>query len=148
MTASRQQGAAQTHPHLFAKVAAQRCVDCGIPLTTGEGFEVPFIGTLGPKCVKKYAALVAVLEQVDGLEAHEYDQGSIRLAHHVIWKLRGCGIAVKVLDIAADTKRVQIMGLSKKPLAVIKSYAEIRAQFERQLQIAQVEREAAEAAAS
>ncbi|WP_407543737.1 hypothetical protein Q0M94_28445 (plasmid) [Deinococcus radiomollis] len=125
-----------------AAVPAERCACCNRALPSGHGTRVEFIGVLGPECIKKFSSLIVALRDVDGLEAHEDDQGSIRLAHHVIWSLRRAGVAVKVVESRPGVSAVQIVGIARKAAAVIQSWEEMRAEFERRLKLAAAEREA------
>lgn len=129
-------------PSTPARVPATRCCHCGRALTSGEGIPVEYVGTLGPECVRKYSALVYALKQVDGYQAYEHDEGTYRLGHYLVTRLRAIGVAVKVVDVDASTKAVQIVGLSGKPKSVIASFAQVRAEFEQRLKLAQAEREA------
>ena len=129
-------------PTTYQHAPAERCAHCNRELPTGHGTHIEYVGVVGPECVRKYTALIAVLKAVDGLEANEEDQGSMRLAHHVVWSLRRAGVAVKVVDVRYGVKAVQIVGLSRPPKAVVKSYGEIRAEFEHRLKLAAAEREA------
>lgn len=122
------------------RVPGKRCCHCRRELTSGEGQLVEFVGVLGPECVKKYASLIAALGQVNGLEAYEWDHGTVVLANYVIWKLRAAGVAVKVVDVKDGVKAVQIVGLSRKPAAVVQSWEERRAEFEAELKRAELER--------
>ena len=135
--------ASQRKPPI-ARADAERCVCCRHPLATGSGQIVPFIGVLGPECLKKYgagyAALGAALVQANGLEAYEWDAGTITLAHHVVMKLRGAGVAVKIVDVRPGVKALSIAGLSRKPASVVQTWAEMRAEFEAMLQRSAAER--------
>lgn len=138
---------ASTSAHVpTPKAPATRCAHCQRELTSGEGRRAEFIGVLGPECVKKYAALEAVLAQANGMEAHEWDQGTINLTHYVLWKLRGIGVAVRVVDVKPGVKALEVVGLSRKPAAVVKSWREVRAEFELRLKLAAAERAAGDAA--
>ncbi|MFC6617963.1 hypothetical protein [Deinococcus radiophilus] len=123
------------------QVAAHRCAHCGRELPTGQGTEIPFIGPVGPECVRKYGSLVAAIEQANGMECYEWDQGSVRLAHHVLWDLRGAGVAVAVVDVKPGVKALEVRGLSRKPRKVVASFAEVRERFEQRLGLAAAERE-------
>lgn len=132
-------------PHPFMKAAAQRCAHCRRDLPTGEGTDVPFIGVVGPECVKKYASLRRALEAAHGMQAFEWDRGTFVLAHHVVMDLRRAGVAVEVVDVRDGVKEVRIKGLARKPKVVIESWKQIREKFEQRLQLAQAEREAQDA---
>lgn len=129
-------------PLLGRHVPATRCAHCRRELPTGEGTLVEFVGVLGPECVRKYGPLAAVLAQVNGLEALEWDEGTSRLAHYVTLRLRGIGVAVKVVDVRPGVKALEVKGLSRRADAVIKSWAQVRAEFENTLKLAAAEREA------
>lgn len=124
------------------KAQADKCAQCGRSLPTGIGNRLEYIGVVGPECVQKYGPLLAILKAVDGLEAHEHDQGSIKLAYHVFHDLRRVGLAVKLVDVRPGVKALQVEGLSRKPKLIVESYAEIRAAFEQRLKLAAAEREA------
>lgn len=125
------------------KVAAKRCAHCNTPLPSGEGIGVPFIGALGPECVKKYAPLLAVLEQLQGLQVRKGDQPAINFADWAIWKLRELGFVVEVRQDGEDLQVVDIVRLkpnSKKvksrARAALNAFADMREEFERRLMLA------------
>lgn len=130
----------QVAPRAGQKVAATRCAHCRRELPTGEGTHIEFVGVVGPECVKKYVPLAAAIAQANGMEALEWDQGTINLTHHVLWKLRRAGVAVRVVDVRPGVKTLEVVGLSRKPDAVVKSWEQIRAEFEHALKLAAAER--------
>ena len=134
----------QTHPlpRPFAPAAATHCAHCRRELPTGEGHDVPFIGIVGPECVRKYASLRVALTGVNGLQALEWDQGTMILAHHVVMDLRRIGMKVQIVDVKAGVKEVRILGVTRPPKAVVESWAQMRARFEQRLRDAEAEREA------
>ncbi len=132
------QNARPVTPH----TPAEKCVHCHRALPSGHGTRVEYVGVVGPECIKKFTSLIVVLKAVDGLEAHEEDQGSMRLAHQVVCSLRRIGIAVKVVESRPGVKAVQVVGLSGKPASVVKSWEQVRAEFEHRLKLAAAEREA------
>ncbi len=134
-----QQNTRPVTPHT---TPAEKCAHCNRALPSGHGTRVEYVGVVGPECIKKFTSLIVALNAVYGLEAHEEDQGSMRLAHHVIWSLRRIGIAVKVVESRPGVKAVQIVGLSGKPANVVKSWEAVRAEFENRLKRAAAEREA------
>lgn len=127
---------------LTPRVPAQRCACCRRELPTGAGQLAQFIGVLGPECVKKFGPLLWAIEQVNGFEALEEDEGTLKLAHHLLWNLRRAGVAVEVVDVKAGVKMLKVKGLSKKPAAAIESWEQVRAEFENRLQLAAAERDA------
>lgn len=129
----------------FLKAAAERCAHCRRDLPTGQGTDVPGVGIVGPECAKRYAPLAAAIAKCQGLQAFEWDQGSLRLASDIIRDLRKVGFCVTVVDVAADTKEVQIGKLTRKPNKAIETWEQMRARFEQRLMDAQAEREAQEA---
>jgi hypothetical protein len=132
----------QNRPPVTPHAPSEKCAHCHRALPSGHGTRVEYVGVVGPECVKKFTSLIASLKAVDGMEANEEDQGSMRLAHHVVWSLRRIGIAVKVVESRPGVKAVQIVALSGKPAAVVKSWEEVRAEFEHRLKVAAAEREA------
>jgi hypothetical protein len=122
--------------------AAEKCACCNRALPSGLGMRVEFVGVVGPECIKKFTSLIVALKAVDGQEAYEEDQGSMRLAHHIVCSLRRIGIAVKVIESRPGVRAVQIVGVSGKPAAVVQSWEEMRADFEHRLKLAAAEREA------
>ena len=124
----------------YAHAQAEKCSHCGRSLPTGYGTHLEYIGVVGPECVQKYGPLLAILKAVDGLEAHEHDQGSIRLAYHTYHDLRRAGVAVKLLNVRPGVKALQIEGLSRKPKLAVQSYGEMREAFENRLKLAAAER--------
>jgi hypothetical protein len=122
--------------------AAEKCACCNRALPSGLGMRVEFVGVVGPECIKKFTSLIVALKAVDGQEAYEEDQGSMRLAHHVVMDLRRAGVAVKVVDVRPGVQAVQIVGLSKKAGPVVQSWEEMREAFEHRLKLAAAEREA------
>lgn len=129
-------------PPTFVRAAATHCAHCRRELPTGEGHDVPFIGVVGPECVRKYASLRVALTGVNGLQALEWDQGTIVLAHHIVMDLRRIGVKVQVVDVKAGIKEVRILGVTRQPRAVVESWEQMRARFEQRLRDAQAEREA------
>lgn len=127
--------------HPFMRAAAQRCAHCRKALPTGQGTDIPGVGVVGPECLKRYAPLAAAIAKCQGLRAYEFDQGSIRLAHHIIFDLRRVGFVVTVVDVSADTKEVQIGNLARKPTKAIETWEAMRTRFEQRLIDAQAERE-------
>lgn len=132
--------AGQPTPRPERRGAAKRCAHCRRELDSGEGYTIPFIGVVGPECRKKYASLLRALEQVNGLQAFEYDQGTVNLAHHVIRDLRRIGVAVDVVAVQADVLEVRIKGLSKQAKVTLEGWKDIQARFEQRLRDAQAER--------
>lgn len=108
-------------PRPFARAAATRCAHCRRELPTGEGHDVPFIGIVGPECVRKYASLRVALTGVNGLQALEWDQGTIVLAQHIVMDLRLIGVKVQIVDVKAGVKEVRILGMTRPPKAVVES---------------------------
>lgn len=131
-----------TSPRPFMTARAPRCAHCHRELPTGEGTDIPFVGVVGPECVKKYASLRRALETAHGMQAFEWDRGTFVLAHHVVMDLRRAGVAVEVVDVRDGVKEVRIKGLARKPKVVIESWKQIQARFEQRLRDAQAEREA------
>jgi len=124
-----------------ASAKAEKCACCNRALPSGHGTRVEFIGVVGPECIKKFTSLIVALNAVNGLEAYEEDQGSIRLAHHVILDLRRAGVAVKVVNVRPGVQAVQIVGMSSRAAVVIESWKVMRERFEQRLKLAAAERE-------
>lgn len=132
---------AATQPRPFMRATAHRCAHCKRELPTGEGLDVPGIGPVGPECVKKYASLAPVLAQVQGMQAHEWDRGTVNLTHHTVMDLRRLGLTVRVVDVAPGVKALEIIGAAHKPKAVLERWEDMRARFELRLKLAAAERD-------
>lgn len=119
------------------KVAAERCSCCGRAIK--EGFDVPFVGVVGPVCVHKYTALAAALAQVDGLtvpgaeDMPRYFAG--RKLYNAIYNL-GFEVTSSANPDGTHTIHVGKRWRKKYPL-IVQSWKERRAQFEADLKIAQ-----------
>lgn len=122
----------------FAHAPAQACSCCSKPLSTGIGYEVPYIGIVSPKCVRKFAALAQVLAQIDGLTLTRDDGAEAHAAaHRLIFTLRlKIGYEVQVLDNADGSKSLIVSARKDKHTSVCKTWNERRAEFERDLKIA------------
>ncbi|MBZ9752960.1 hypothetical protein K7W42_19155 [Deinococcus sp. HMF7604] len=121
-------------PSRFPKVAAVACACCGQELTTGEGYDVPVIGPVGPKCVLKFATLADALLWVDGrhVKPDTTDQALLRAGHNVVVRLRGLGIEIN----RGEDGILRVGRMPRNIKAVAKSYKKMREAFARDLQVA------------
>lgn len=127
----------------FPRVPASRCACCGTRLETGEGYDVPAIGAVGPKCVQKFGGLVepltdlaTTLTQVEGLTVAASDgQTVIGATHRLIMALRRVGFEVRV-ERLDGVSIVHVGARTAKYQAMLKSWAQVRAEFVRDLQVA------------
>ncbi|MFW8627655.1 hypothetical protein [Deinococcus sp. ME38] len=117
---------------LVPLVAAERCVCCGTPLPTGQGYDVPYIGAVGPKCVKKFGVLAEVIAWVDGRSVTHPSQEALAAGTRLIVALRELGFEVMKVDgVLRVTRRVS------RPADVTRSYKRRRAELVQDLQVAQ-----------
>lgn len=113
----------------FEKVAASRCACCGREIT--EGYDVPFVGAVGPVCVKKFAEFGQLLEWVEGRNQGNTDRADYPRLHRTVIGLRQIGIEVEMRDGEFHVGR-----RTRKAVEVAKSWKKRRAEFIRDLQIA------------
>lgn len=122
----------------FPRVEARKCSCCGQPLTTGFGFSVPYIGTVGPKCVHKFSALALALAQMDGLtvEAGTGALGRLRLS------LVGLGYEARI-HVEDDGRWTLEIGARTRTDAdkVVQTWEKRRAEFIQELKAAGVQLE-------
>ena len=133
----------------FPLAAATACTCCNQPLSTGQGFDVPYIGIVGPKCVKKFAALAAVLATFDGQRfERSITQEQFQAIQRAIFAIRAVGFVVTVVTLPGDLKQIQVGKMTRKHIKVCTTWKERRAEFERDLLLASARQElAAEVAA-
>ena len=120
---------------------AERCNCCNRSLTQ-PGTVIPFVGVVGPECRHKFASLLALVAEVEMLQFNIDDQGSQRLAHGILCTLTKVGFEVskhvnlttRVLWLEVSSRRA-----GKRGAAMIKTYAEVRAEFEQRLKLAAAE---------
>ena len=124
------------------KAHAEHCRHCGRPLTR-PGTVIPFVGTVGPECRHKFGPLLALVAEVEVLVFEIDDQGSQRLAHGIYSTLRRIGFDVtKTVDAAKGTLWLEISSrkVTRRGDAMLKTYEQTRAEFERRLKTAAAER--------
>ncbi|GAA3995390.1 hypothetical protein GCM10022631_02050 [Deinococcus rubellus] len=134
----------QTKPHLL-KAHAERCRHCGRALTH-PGTVIPFVGVVGPECRHKFGSLLALVADVEMLQFDIDDQGSQRLASSICATLRQIGFEVqknvnlntRVLWLEIGSRRV-----TRRGDAMIKTWEQVRAEFETRLKLAAAERDEA-----
>ncbi|KQR37780.1 hypothetical protein [Deinococcus sp. Leaf326] len=126
-----------TSPTTFPLVSAETCICCGRELS--QGYDVPYVGVVGPKCVRKYAALAAALARLDTLTITEADPMDARLAvSNLVLILRTqIGYAVELVDNADGSKSIKVGARTRKHVKVCKTWKERRAEFELELQLAE-----------
>jgi len=133
----------QTKP-LLAKAHAERCNHCGRALTR-PGTVVPFVGVVGPECRNKFGVLLTLVAEVETLRFNIDDQGSQRLASGICATLRQIGFEVQK-NVNLDTRVMWLEIGSRKVTrrgdAMIKTWEQVRAEFEQRLKLAAAEREA------
>lgn len=126
------QTAPKQKPRVVPLIAAERCVCCGAPLPTGQGYDVPLIGPVGPTCVKKFGVLGDVITWVDGRSVSHPSQDALRAGTRLVVALRQLGFEVLAADgVLRVTRRV------RRPADVTKSYKRVRAELVQDLQVAQ-----------
>lgn len=122
---------------------APRCAHCGRALTR-PGTVIPFVGVVGPECQHTFGHLIALVAEVEMLQFDIDDQGSLRLAHAIFSRLHCLGFVVtkhadqqrRTLWLEVDSRKVL-----KRGDAIVKSFERTRAEFARDLQLAQAERD-------
>lgn len=121
----------------FQKVPAERCTCCGRDIK--EGFDVPYVGVVGPVCVHKYVALAAALAQADGLTVPgAEDMARFFAARKVYNALHNLGFEVSSTANADGTHTIHVGKRWRKDYKkIVQSWKERRAQFEADLKIAQ-----------
>ena len=131
-------------PRTLTNARAERCAACNRAMHRDNATDIPYIGLVGPECRSKFGPLLAAIEAAGQIRATADDQGSMRLTRYVLFALQGCGLEVRVVNIDAETKGLEVVGLRRKaaPAGVVQSYAERRAEFEQTLRLAAAEREA------
>lgn len=133
----------------FPLAAANACTCCGQPLSTGQGFDVPYIGIVGPKCVKKFATLATALAAFDGQRfERDMTQEQLQAAQRAIFAMRAVGFVVTVVTLLGDLKRIQVGKMTRKHTKVCTTWRERRAEFERDLILASARQEVAAAVAA
>lgn len=126
-------------PSPFPRVSAERCVCCHTPLTTKLGYAVPHVGTVGPKCVQKFTELGLALERLEGLSVTEEDAA---VANRLLSRLWRVGYNARVETNPDGTKRVVVTNFHKGAIKnVVQTWKERRAEFIRDLQLAELARE-------
>ena len=138
----------QTHRATPPQTAAraERCASCNRAMTRDHATDIPHIGLVGPECRHKYAALLAGITEIEAMTFEDH-QGGWRLANAARCCLELSGLDV-LYNREAGVIRIVVGGRRKghTGAGIVQSYRERRAEFERQLQIGQAERDAAEGA--
>ena len=114
----------------FPPVSASVCACCGRRID--GGFDVPFVGAVGPRCRLKFGPLAQVLAFLgdvtpDALVGAEARRATGRLIVH----LRQLGFTV-----VNDGQAIRVTGLTRRPREVAVSYARRRAELVQDLQVA------------
>ena len=132
----------QTKP-LLHRAAAERCNHCGRALTRPDTV-IPFVGVVGPECRHKFGALLALVAEVEMLQFDIDDMGSQRLASGICATLRRIGFEVQK-NVNPETRVLWLEIGSRKVTrrgdAMIKTWEQVRAEFEHRLKLAAAERE-------
>lgn len=132
----------QTKP-LLHKARAERCNHCGRALTH-PGTVIPFVGVVGPECRHKFGSLLALVADVEMLQFDIDDQGRQRLAHGIFCTLARIGFEVKK-NVNLDTRvlwlEVGSRRVTRRGDAMIKTWVQVRAEFETRLKLAAAERD-------
>lgn len=113
----------------FPRVPAERCACCGIELPTGEGYLVPVIGAVGPKCREKFGPLAQLVELLDGRT--DAPAAARPVLGRLMVSLRQIGVSV-----SNDGTTVRVTGLTRKAAEVATSYKKRRAELVQDLQVA------------
>ncbi|MFC3833446.1 hypothetical protein [Deinococcus rufus] len=115
---------------------ARACACCGTPLGTGYGHEVPLFGVLGPRCVQKFAPLLAALNRAQQLRAVNDGSAAWRAACLTCLRLRGLGFEVTAVHHADGSQGFVVGRLTRPAGAVVKSWRAVRDEFEERLRLA------------
>ncbi|MVN88798.1 hypothetical protein GO986_18830 [Deinococcus sp. HMF7620] len=114
-------------------VDADTCACCGTPLPSGQGYDVPHIGAVGPVCATKFGALGELITWVNGRNVTDVSsQEAWRVGSRLIYTLKNIGFKVQVIDGV-----LQVGKLERKKKDAAKSYKRRRAELIRDLQLAQ-----------
>lgn len=141
MTSIQVQPSQRHHP-LTAQ--AEKCAHCGRPLIR-PGTVVPFVGVVGPECKNKFTALLMLVAEVELLQFNIDDDGSQRLAAGIAGTLTRIGFEIKKrIDLEKRTLWLEISSrrVTKRGSDMVKTWEQVRAEFEQRLQLAAAEREA------
>ncbi|MFB9991263.1 hypothetical protein ACFFLM_04620 [Deinococcus oregonensis] len=131
--------------HIPMTAQAEKCAHCGRPLVR-PGTVVPFVGVVGPECKNKFTPLLMLVAEVEMLQFNVDDQDSQRLAQGIAGTLTRIGFEVqKRVDVRKGTLWLEITGrkVTKRGSEMVKTFEQVRAEFEQRLQLAAAEREAA-----
>ncbi|MCD0155976.1 hypothetical protein [Deinococcus sp. 6GRE01] len=112
----------------FPRVPASHCACCGIILPTGEGYLVPVIGAVGPKCRQKFGPLAQLVELLDGRT--DAPAAARPALGRLMVSLRQIGVGI------SNDGTIRVTGLTRKAAEVAKSYKKRRAELVQDLQIA------------
>ncbi|MFB9994106.1 hypothetical protein ACFFLM_19285 [Deinococcus oregonensis] len=139
------QSVPQSHPqsHLPLTAHADKCAHCGRPLIH-PGTVVPFVGVVGPECKTKFTGLLMLVAEVELLQFNIDDQGSQRLASGIMRTLQNIGFEVKKrIDLENRTLWLEVCSrrVTKRGSDMVKTWEQVRAEFEQRLQLAAAERE-------
>ena len=129
-------------PHPFPKAEAARCACCRTPLGTRQGYAVPYIGVVGPKCVQKFAALALAVQTLSELRITPDSGDDERRAFNRLARtLLSIGLTYEVVNHEDGSKSLRPSGFNRKLSALPQSWAERREQFMHELQLAELGRE-------
>ncbi|THF70464.1 hypothetical protein E7T06_07095 [Deinococcus sp. Arct2-2] len=139
------QSVPQSHlqSHLLLTAQAEKCAHCGRPLIR-PGTVVPYLGVLGPECKTKFTALLMLVAEVELLQFNVDDEGSQRLAHGIAGTLTRIGFEVrKRVDVRKGILWLDVSSrrATKRGNDMVKTWEQVRAEFEQRLQLAAAERE-------
>lgn len=114
----------------FPPVSASVCACCGRRID--GGFDVPFVGAVGPRCRLKFGPLAQVLAFLSGVTPDALVGADERRATgRLIVHLRQLGFAV-----VNDGQAIRVTGLTRRPREVAVSYGRRRAELVQDLQVA------------
>ncbi|OLV20170.1 hypothetical protein [Deinococcus marmoris] len=123
--------APESKPHTFPHADAAQCACCGLALSKG-GYDVPFIGVVGPKCVLKFVAFAEVLKFIEGraittTASREFNFSASRVI---------TGLRVLGFEVSTDGGTFHVARRTRRLNDVVKSWKKVRAEFERDLKAA------------
>ncbi|BDP44885.1 hypothetical protein DAETH_48540 (plasmid) [Deinococcus aetherius] len=118
--------------NLFPAVAATVCACCGLALPTGQGHDVPHIGAVGPRCVLKFGAFAELLAWVEGRSSALPETREAQfVGHRLVVGLRLLGF-----EVTSEEGVLRVGRRTRRPVEVAKSWKKRRAEFERDLKLA------------
>lgn len=121
----------------FNLIPAEACTCCNRKIK--QGYDVPFIGVVGPKCVRKFALLSYALTTLEGLQFAPYLTGETGQATQRLFSgLRALGFDPKkqVAEDGTCTLVVGRLATWRSHAKLCQTWEERRAEFERDLKLA------------